>query len=343
MVRPVRDTSKRFHSTRLACLTAILGLATSAVAPTLASAPGAAQQPSSSQAGSSQSASSQSGASSSAEAAASQSEAKNDAALPRGKKLMLKDGNFQLVRDYTIVGDRVRYYSLDRSQWEEIPAALVDWDKTKQVNAEQAKKDEALLTKIHTQEQARIVQPLDIDASLEAAPGVFLPPGEGMFAFDGKAVLPVAPAEPSYKTDRKRQIEKVLSPIPIVPSRHAVLIQGARSKVRVRTGQPEFYMRTKEENDPELELVPAKVHGDARQIANIDELFRMQGAAMKPLLMQRWQVAKGVYRFTLGQTLTSGEYALIEVVEGKTDLEQLSVYVWDFGVDVPSAPAYKAN
>src|ERR1700683_934918 len=51
--------------------------------------------------------------------------------LPRGKKLMLKDGSFQLVREYQVEGDRVRYYSVDRDGWEEVPAALVDLDKTK--------------------------------------------------------------------------------------------------------------------------------------------------------------------------------------------------------------------
>lgn len=287
---------------------------------------------------------SQSSSSGSASAAnTSQKAPEAEEALPRGKKLMLKDGSFQVVREYKVDGDRVRYYSLDRSQWEEIPAALVDWDKTKAVEADQSKTDSAFLEKVHRQEQARIVQPLDIDASLEAAPGVFLPPGEGVFAFDGKGILPVAPAEPSFKTSKKREIEKVLSPIPIVPSRHAVLIQGARSKVRIKIGQPEFYMRTKQEGDPELELVPAKTHGDSRQIANIDELFKMQDAAIKPLLMQRWEVAKGVYRFTLGQTLAPGEYALIEVIPGKTELEQVNVYVWDFGIDGTGASGYKTN
>jgi hypothetical protein len=263
--------------------------------------------------------------------------------LPRGKKLFLKDGSFQLVREYRVEGDRIRYYNIDSSQWEEMPASLVDWDKTKQAEADQTKHDAALVKKVQTQEEARIVQPLDIDASIEAAPGVFLPPGEGVFAFDGKAVLQVAPAEPNFKTSKKREIEKVLSPIPIVPSRHSVLIQGVRSKVRVNASQPEFYMRTTEEGDPDLALVPAKVHGTARQIANVDELFKMQQAAMQPFLLQRWEIAKGVYRFTLGQTLSSGEYALVQVVPGKTDLEQLNIYVWDFGVDLPPSVARKTN
>jgi hypothetical protein len=271
------------------------------------------------------------------------STAPSQAVLPRGKKLVLKDGSFQLVREYKIDGDRVRYYSLDASQWEEIPASLIDWDKTKQIEADEASRDATLVGKVHNQEQARLIPPLDIDASIEAAPGVFLPPGEGVFAFDGKAILPVAPADPDFKRSKKREIEKVLSPIPIVPTRHFVLLEGTHAKVRLKGGQPEFYMRTTQERDPDLQLVAAKVHGASRQIANVDELFKMQQAVGKTLLMQQWEIAKGVYRFTLGQTLDAGEYALIEVVPGKTDSEQLSIYVWDFGVDSPPASPHKAN
>ena len=59
--------------------------------------------------------------------------------LPRGKKLMLTDGSFQLVREYKVEGDRVRYYSLDSSQWEQIPVSMVDWDATKKIETEEAK------------------------------------------------------------------------------------------------------------------------------------------------------------------------------------------------------------
>src|SRR5580704_75401 len=89
--------------------------------------------------------------------------------LPRGKKLILKDGSVQLVREYQVMDDRVRFYSTERSQWEEMPAALVDWDATDQVVKDQKKGDAELLAKVHTQEQIRRVMPLDVDASLEAA------------------------------------------------------------------------------------------------------------------------------------------------------------------------------
>src|SRR5690348_18002990 len=54
----------------------------------------------------------------------------------RGQKLVLKDGSFQLVREYEVNGDRIRYYSLDTHEWEEMPASLVDWDATKKRSEE---------------------------------------------------------------------------------------------------------------------------------------------------------------------------------------------------------------
>ncbi|HKS67438.1 MAG TPA: hypothetical protein VJR26_09395 [Candidatus Acidoferrales bacterium] len=261
----------------------------------------------------------------------------------RGMKLMLKDGTFQLVREYKIEEDRIRFYSIDRSDWEEIPASLVDWDATKKAEAEAGNAGAALVKKARRQEEERRTMQLGIDASLEVAPGVFLPPGEGVWVFNNKAVLQLPSAEPTYKTNKKHQIEKILVPIPVISTRHSVMINGAHAKVRIRTGQPEFYMRTKANSEPELELVSAEVEGAHRKIGRVDQLFKMEQATVNPLMMQRWQVANEVYRFTLGQTLRPGEYALVEVIPGRTDLDQLSVYVWDFGVDAASGETKRAS
>jgi hypothetical protein len=261
----------------------------------------------------------------------------------RGTKLVLKDGTFQLVREYKIEGDRIRFYSLDRSDWEEIPAALVDWNATKKVATEESQTDAALLKKARRLEEERRIMPLSIDASLEVAPGIFLPPGEGVWVFNDKAVLQLPPAEPTYKKNKRREIEKILSPIPIVSTRHSVLIQGSRAKLRIRTGQPEFYMRTTANSEPDLQLVPAQIEGSHRKIARVDQLFKMEEVTANPLLMQRWQVANDVYRFTLGQTLQPGEYALVEVISGRTELDQVSIYVWDFGVDAASQQSKRAG
>lgn len=260
-------------------------------------------------------------------------------ALPRGKKLVLKDGSFQLVREYQVEGDRVRYYSLDTSQWEQMPAALVDWDATKKLETEEAKSDAAALAKVHSQEEARRAEPLDIDASLEVAPGIFLPPGENLFVFDGKAVFPLTQAETSSKLAKGRVLEQVLVPVPIIPTRHAISIHGSRAKFRLKNARPEFYMRTADAREPAMELIRAKVRGDSRQLENLDELFGAQRTTGNMLPMQRWEIAHGVYRFTLGQALEPGEYALAEMVQN----QGLSLYVWDFGLDEGTAAPAKSK
>ena len=234
--------------------------------------------------------------------------------LPRGKKLMLTDGSFQLVREYKIEGDRVRYYSIDSSQWEQIPLAMVDWEATKKVEAEEAKTDAALVAKVHKQEAARVAVPQDIDASLEVAPGVFLPPGNLLFVYDGRALLPLPQAETDSKLSKGHFIEQVMVPIPIIPTRHSISIAGAHAKLRIHEGRPEFYIRVSDGRQPALVLIHAKAHGDNRHVENLDQIFGEQEEKRDAVPMQAWDIAKGVYRFTLGQELPSGEYAIAEMV-----------------------------
>jgi len=250
-------------------------------------------------------------------------------AIPRGKKLVLKDGSFQLVGEYQIEGDRVRYYSLDSGSWEFVPANLVDWDATKKLEAEETQRDAAIVAKVRKQEAERAMAPLDIDASLEVAPGVFLPPGVNLFVFDGTSAVPLPQAETSSKISKQRLLEQVMVPIPIIPSRQDVSVQGARSKFRLHNRQPEFYLRTADSREPNLALVRVKPHGDSRLIEHVDALFGEKQEIRDALPMQKWPVAQGVYRFTLSQALSPGEYALAQTL----DEEGMSLYVWDFGVD----------
>ena len=235
--------------------------------------------------------------------------------MPRGQKLMLTDGTFQLVREYKVEGDRVRYYSIDSSQWEQIPTAMVDWEATKRVEADEARTDAAFLARVHKQESARQAVPQDIDASLEVAPGIFLPPGDLLFVYDGKAVLPLPQAETDSKLSKGHFIEQVMVPIPIIPTRHSISIAGAHAKLRIRESRPEFYMRVSDNRQPELVLIRAKPHGDSRHVEDLDQIFGEANEKRDSVPIQPWDIAPGVYRFTLGHELASGEYAIAEMVK----------------------------
>jgi hypothetical protein len=276
--------------------------------------------------------------------------------LPNGKKLILKDGTFQVVRSYEKTGERVRYYSLERGGWEEIPASLVDWDATTKAEAEKDKADAALANKIHKQEEAsRMDPPLDVDASLQIAPNIILPAGEGMFVTDGHSIWAIPEVGTQTRVDKKTVLKQVLSPIPIVASKHNIELPGAKAEVRITTSGPEFYLRefpTDAERDsgitkssrggpsgPELELVRATVKGNKRLLESIRSFYgARETTERKSVAVQRWEIATNVYRFTLGEPLPPGEYALAEILS-----DSMNLFVWDFGVDpAPNAvPAKK--
>ena len=52
------------------------------------------------------------------------------AAWAANLKLYMKDGSYHIVREYQVQTDRVHFYSVERSGWEDIPLDLVDLKRT---------------------------------------------------------------------------------------------------------------------------------------------------------------------------------------------------------------------
>jgi hypothetical protein len=266
----------------------------------------------------------------------------------RGQKLVLKDGSFQLVRSYERHGERVKYFSVERNDWEEIPTTMVDWDATEKARASDENAEAALVKRVQAQEQAqKVVSVVDVDASLPVGQGAFLPSGEGMFVVEGKSITRLEQVGAQTRRDKKRALEQVISPVPIIPSKHNVELVGAKAKIRVNavSGPPEFYLRevapdpdhpttvwqsSRQGLDgPEVELVRATVKGNVRRLKALRSLMGQPiSAESTTVAIQRWEIAKDVYRFTVSEPLPPGEYALAEILA-----DGMNVFVWDFGVD----------
>jgi hypothetical protein len=254
------------------------------------------------------------------------------AALPKGKKLILKDGTFQLAREYSVEGDRVRYWSVERSQWEEIPASLVNWDATHKSEAEQAAQDADLKAKIHASNVARLTKDIDVDRSLEIKPGLFLPDEVGLYAVDrDKEIRTLKQSTAEVKLSAGRETEKILSGVALINSKKTMDIPGSRAAMRLATAEPEFYFRPVDGREPRFRLLRAQFKGGKRVIDNITVHFTGDTTdKVDEIEIQTWVPATGVFRYTMDQRLEPGEYAFVEMTA-----DGISGYVWDFGIDLP--------
>jgi hypothetical protein len=251
-------------------------------------------------------------------------------ALPKGKKLVLTDGTSQIVREYHREGDRVRYYSVERSDWEEIPASLIDWEATQKAETELEAQQKELADKVKAELTAERVKDLDVDASFEVRSGVFLPDRVGLFVIDGTAIVPMEQEKSQTVLDKQRAFTRIITGVPLIPAKQHVEIPGKRAKIRINSSEPEFYFRTADKREPRITLLRAEVLGDKRTLETITTNVAGQQTYKNteaPLL--QWDAARGLYRFTVEQTLEPGEYAFVET----TEQEGQSTYVWTFGVE----------
>lgn len=243
------------------------------------------------------------------------------AVVAAADRLYLKDGSYQLTNQYEVKTDRVRYYSTERGEWEEIPLELVDLDRTKAELSERATQL-AADAKAEAEERAAEKLARKQVASIPTQPGVYY--------IRGEMTEPVKQAESKVVSNKKRSILKALSPIPLVPGKATIELDGDHAPLRIADTRPEFYFRLSDYERFEIvKLTPKK---DARVVENLSILKvqdeRMVDETIQKIEAFKKQEADLLYRIWPEKPLAPGEYALIQYTEGK-----MNPQIWDFTVD----------
>ncbi|MGA2983443.1 MAG: hypothetical protein ABSG32_06485 [Terriglobia bacterium] len=244
-------------------------------------------------------------------------------------KLCMKDGSYQMVSSYEVHGDRVRYFSIERSEWEEIPTSLVDFDATKRAQEETKATEKKQLEEAKEVEQERFYKPPD--QGMEVAPGMRLPGDDGIFTVDGRRLVRLAQSVAEPVTDRRRAAMVLAVPLPVVKTRSLVVLDGAKATIRLNDPLPVFYVQSAGGLGAKLELVRLKPGKESRVVEDVETSRGKSGKATEERTMvslERKQVAPNIYTLKPFQPLEAGEYVLGEVVDDK-----LSLDVWDFGYE----------
>ena len=234
-------------------------------------------------------------------------------------KLYLNDGTFHIVREYKIENDRVKFYSIERSQWEEIPKELVD---VKRTEAEGAQRQAALAeeTKIITEEDKAVRALQDEIMKIPQDPGVY--------ALDGKELRIFKLAESKIHTNKGRSVLKAVAPIPIVAGKATVEIDNDHSLNIVNNDRQEFYIQL--EGEQRFGIVKLTPHHGVRIVERLTivPITKEVAEEMDQVPIFRKQLTEGgLYKIWPEKPLERGEYAVVQHTEGKVNTQ-----IWDFAV-----------
>ncbi|MGD0508061.1 MAG: hypothetical protein ABSA27_09705 [Terriglobales bacterium] len=272
-------------------------------------------------------------------------------------RLILKDGSYQSVTKYEIHGERVRYFSAERGEWEEVPKSLIDWDAT-------AKFEEGHEPGKFAPEAAELDKELEAERKAEqarspqVAPGLHLPDEGGIFLLDTYENQPQLSElqQSGGELDKNTKSNILRTAInPVAGAKQTIELPDAHAKIQSHTAVPSLYINIDLNNN---NGVPATAQNaaDSSTAPNNNDRFKMirvdikgnkrVAGAIKIAVTGKMKtderfVATTATTMTGGwvklaptEPLATGEYAVAEML-GK---EGMNLYVWDFGVN-PAAPA----
>ena len=170
------------------------------------------------------------------------------------QRLILKDGTYQTVSRYQVVGDRVRYLSAEREQWEEVPSTLVDWAATEKwakdhapgANGsapEAASRGNAEAAAIDKEEQDERAE--QMARTPQVLPGLLLPDRQGVWVLDTYQNRPELVELTQDSGDINHRTGHNVLPGALNPSgrvKQTIEMDGAASKVQLHVNDPAFYV-----------------------------------------------------------------------------------------------------
>jgi hypothetical protein len=267
--------------------------------------------------------------------------------------LILKDGSYQSVTKYEVKGDRVRYYSSEREEWEELPNSLVDWPATNKYQKERA-------TGVSVPEAVQLDKELEHENELaeanlpQVAPGLRIPEDSGVFLLDNYQGEPQILEIPQVASDVNRDTKGNIfrgAINPIAGLKIAIQLDGPHAAVQSHVEVPSLYLNVdaapdqpqpEQPQQPQQASVPfdryrivrVEVKGNKRIIGDVKRQVTGKVTQEQHLVKTTAnRLAGGWLKITPIESLPPGEYALVEMM-GK---EGMNLYVWDFGVNPKAA------
>jgi len=276
-------------------------------------------------------------------------------------RLILKDGTYQSVAKYEIHGDRVRYFSAERGEWEEVPNSLIDWDATNKF--EQGRLQGKLAPEaVELDKELEAERKAEQARSPQVAPGLRLPDEGGIFLLDTYENQPqLAELQQSGGELDKNTKSNILRAAinPLAAARQTIELPEAHAKIQSHTAVPSLYINIDLNNDANqgapatvqgatvgssplppsnsdrFKIIHIQVKGGKRVAGGINVAVTGKMKADERFVASTVTTMTGGWvKLTPAEPLATGEYAVIEML-GK---EARNLYVWDFGVN-PAAPA----
>jgi hypothetical protein len=276
------------------------------------------------------------------------------------KHLILKDGSYQLATRWEVKGDRVRYLSAERNEWEEVPDAMVDWAATTKYEKDRAAGISGPARVVLEDKETLEERKVEEARSPQVAPRLRIPTDGDIFLLDNFESQPqlVELEQSAGEINRDTKHNILRGAInPVSGSKQMIELRGSHAKIQAHVALPTIYVnveqnqgstvmseqprqpdKTSEEAWDRFRIVRADSKQDKRIIGDIKvAVYGKVSQEQKLVPTTAQKLTGGWVKVTPKSDVAPGEYVVVEML-GK---EGINAFVWDFGVN-PSAPANAA-